>query len=208
MPGLGRACAALALSLSLAAAAARAEDAAKPGAAAPVVIVVDVQAIQRDSLAGKSITSQREKYQMQFQSELDATRKQLQETEQELAKQQGATPQPIFAQKVQAFEQQAAGFQRRAQGAVRALDKSSSLASNDLSKAIIEATNDVAGELGANLVLHKHQVFLHDPRMDVTQMVLDRVNKRLPTIAFPTPVVEGEGGATASAPTASAKSKK
>lgn len=158
---------------------------------APVVIVVDTNRIQRDAAAGKAIVAQREKYQQTFNGEFEAARKRLQKEELELSKQKAILGQQAFEERVRAFNEEVALFQRRYQSALRALEKSTAAAHNELQKATIEATSEVASEMGAGLVVHKQNVFLHDERMDVTDKVIERVNKRLPSVNFPAPVVEG-----------------
>ncbi|MGE5546402.1 MAG: OmpH family outer membrane protein [Solirubrobacterales bacterium] len=173
-------------------------DAAK--LTAPVVVIVDTSRIQREALAGKAITAQREKFQQSFQSEFEPARKQLQQQEMELAKQRSAMNPQTFEQKARAFEEEAAAFNRRTQAASRALDKSTATAHNELQRATIEVTSEVASELGAGLVLHKQTVFLHDPRMDVTDRIIERLNKRLPTVAFPPPELEAPAGTPTAPP--------
>jgi len=156
----------------------------------PVIVIVDVQQAQRESAAGRALMSQRDKYQQQFQTDFNATRHQLQVSDQDLARQRGTMPQELYDQKVKDLEQQVVAFQRRTQVAVRALEKSTEAASGELMNTILTITGELAGEMGANLVLPKQQVVLHEPGMDVTAQVIDRLNRRLPTLTFPVPVVD------------------
>lgn len=185
---------------------AAATEVAKPGQAltAPVVIVVDLNRVQRDTLAGKQIAAQRDKYQQSFNSEFEGTRKQLQQTEQELAHQRTTLAADVFQEKARVLNESVATFQRRFQGAARALDKATGQASNDLQKMAITVTSEIASEMGAGLVMHKQHVFLHDERMDVTGAIIERINKRLPAVAFPAPEIEG---AAVPAPAAKAPPK-
>jgi Skp family chaperone for outer membrane proteins len=169
----------------------QATTAQAPGAVtAPVVIIVDVQQAQRESVAGKMLIVQRDKYQQSFQSEFTATRQQLQVADQDLAKQKASLSPEAYNERVKGLEQQVVVFQRRTQGAVRALEKSTDAAGAELMNTIIAVTGEIANEMGATLVMHKHQVFLHEPRMDVTALVVERVNKKLPSINFPVPVID------------------
>lgn len=155
-----------------------------------VVIIVDVPQIQRDSSAGKALMTQRDKYQQSFQADFNAARQALQVSDQELAKQKGTIPQEVYDQKAKALEQQVVAFQRRTQVAVRSLEKSSEIAASELMNAILSITGELAGELGANLVVPKQQVVLHEPSMDVTAQVIERLNRKLPSVNFPPPVVD------------------
>jgi Skp family chaperone for outer membrane proteins len=163
---------------------------ARSAPAAPVIIIVDVQQAQRDSVPGRSLMTQRDKYQQEFQSDFNATRHQLQVSDQDLARQRGTMSQEAYDQKVKLLEQQVVVFQRRTQLAVRALEKSTEAASGELMNTILTITGEIAGEMGATLVLPKQQVVLHEPSMDVTAQVIERLNRRLPTLTFPVPVVE------------------
>lgn len=202
MPGLlrGRLVAAVLAFASLSFSVAASEPPrAASGLAAPVVIVVDLNRVQRDTLAGKQIAAQRDKYQRSFSSEFETTRKQLQQTEQELARQRSALAPEAFQDKARALNEEVAVFQRRFQGAARALDKATAQASNELQKAAINVTSEVASEMGAGLVMHKQHVFLHDERMDVTNIIIERINKRVPSVTFPEPEIEGAAAPAAKA---------
>ena len=47
---------------------------------------------------------------------------------------------------------------------------------------VMQIVAEVALERGANIVLAKHQVLIFDRTLDVTQTVLDRLNRRLPDV--------------------------
>ncbi|MBI3447278.1 MAG: OmpH family outer membrane protein [Magnetospirillum sp.] len=157
---------------------------------AMTIIIVDIQQAQRESMAGKALAGQRDKYQQSFQGEFNATRQKLQSSDQELAKQKGTMTQEAYDLKVKALEQQVVAFQHRTQVAVRALEKSTDQAMGELMNTILTITGEIASESGATLVLPKQQVVLHEPRMDVTAQVIERLNKKLPTLNFPAPQVE------------------
>lgn len=182
--------AALLCCLLPAAASAQSPPQAVAAAPATVIVIVDANRIQRDSLAGRGVGSERERYQQSFNTEFEHTRKELQAAEQDLARQKSSLPPETFQDKARELNMRIAEFQRQYQGAVRALDRSSALASGELQKAIIAVTSEVASEMGAGLVLHKQQVFLHDERMDITDTVMERLNKRLASVPFAAPEVE------------------
>lgn len=154
------------------------------------IVVVDANRIQRESLAGKAMVAERERYQQAFNSDFEGTRKQLQLSEQELARQRPNLPSDVFQDKARDLNTRIADFQRQYQGTVRALDKSSATASNELQKAVVSVTSEVASELGVGLVMHKQHVFLHDERMDITNIVIERLNKRVASVPFPVPETE------------------
>lgn len=162
-------------------------SAVKPGGAPVVIVVVDANRVQRESLAGKAVAAERERYQQSFNGEFEGARKRLQSAEQDLVRQRSSLPSESFQDKVRELNARIAEFQRQYQSAVRALDKSTAVASNELQKAVVGVTSEVASEAGAGLVLHKQQVFLHDERMDITNVVIERLNKRISSVPFPVP---------------------
>lgn len=158
----------------------------------PTVMVLDVQAALQQSVAAKSLRAQRDQYLQGFQADLDKNRAALKDMEADLIKQKSAMAPEIWQQKARSFEQQVFEFNQRFQRSNQAVDKSFRAGMSELSDALAQVTEELAGELGANLVLPKSQIFLHDPRMEVTQQVIERLNKKYPSVTFPTPTVEGE----------------
>ncbi|MBC7906504.1 MAG: OmpH family outer membrane protein [Rhodospirillaceae bacterium] len=192
----------LAVAFSLATSAAAPAAAETPAGKLPqaTVMVLDVQAALQQSVASKSVRAQRDQYLQTFQAELEANRRSLKDTEAELIKQKSAMAPDVWAQKARTFEQQVYEFNQRFQRNNQAVEKSFRAAMSELSDAMAQVTEEVAGELGANLVLPKSQIFLHDPRMELTQTVIDRLNKKHPSVNFPAPTVEGEPGAKSAPP--------
>lgn len=158
----------------------------------PTVMVLDVQAALQQSVAAKGLRAQRDQYLQTFQSDLDKNRAALKEVETDLVKQKSAMAPEIWQQKARAFEQQVFEFNQRFQRGNQAVEKSFRTGMGELSDALAQVTEELAGEVGANLVLPKSQIFLHDPRMEVTQQVIERLNKKYPSVNFPAPTVEGD----------------
>lgn len=157
------------------------------------VMVVDVQTALQQSSAAKGLRTQRDQYLQGFQAELEKNRAALKETETELVKQKSAMSPEAWQQKARSFEQQVFEFNQRFQRNNQAVEKSFRTGMGELSDALAQVSEELAGELGANLVLPKSQIFLHDPRMEMTQQVVDRLNKKFPSVNFPAPQVEGDG---------------
>lgn len=164
------------------------------------VMVVDVQAALQQSSAAKALRAQRDQYLQALQAELEKNRAALKETENELVKQKSAMAPEAWQQKARSFEQQVFEFNQRFQRNNQAVDKSFRAGMSELSDALAQVSEELAGELGANLVLPKSQIFLHDSRMEVTQQVIERLNKKYPSVTFPKPAVEGDGSPRVTTP--------
>ncbi len=158
----------------------------------PVIMVVDPQAVLQKSKAGQAVRVEHDHYLQSMQSELDTNRKALKENENELMKEKAVLSQEAWQQKARAFEQQVVELNQRYQKGNLAVEKSYRVAITALTRAFDQVTEEVAGEVGCNLILPMQQVILHDPRMDLTQTVIDRMNKKIPTVDFPTPLLDSD----------------
>lgn len=164
------------------------------GISAPVIIVIDLQEVVKDSTAGKGLLAQRDKYLQQYQSEFAKEEQSLRGAEQELARQRTVLSPEAFAEKRRGFEQQVVELQRKAQESRRSLEEAFGKGMNQLNQALVKVSDEIAQENGATIVLAKNQVFLHDPKMEVTKTAIERLNKRLPSVEFPTPAKASASG--------------
>ncbi|KAA0598707.1 Skp family chaperone for outer membrane proteins [Azospirillum lipoferum] len=188
-----------AASLVLAAGAAQAQSATKaeapkadvpaPGAElkAPVIAVIDVQKIMQDSNASKGITKSFESLRDSYQKEISALEDKLRKNEDELRKQQTVLSPEALANKRRDFEKQVADVQKTVQTRKRALETSLNEAMAVVHKTMVEVVADISRERGANLVLARQQFVLVDTQLDVTDAVMERVNKKLPQVALNVP---------------------
>ncbi len=154
---------------------------------APVIIVIDLQEVVKQSTAGKAIIAQRDKYLQQYQAEFSKQEDSLRDAEKELTRQRTLVSPEAFADKRQAFEKKVVEAQRKAQERRRGLEQSFGKAMSELNQTLIKVSDELAQESGANIVLAKNQVFLHDSRMEYTKAAIERLNKRLPAVDFPEP---------------------
>lgn len=157
---------------------------------APVVIVVDIQQIQQEAAAYKAIQSQLDAQRDVYQKEIAAQEEKLRGADQELARQRTILSQEAFAQKRREFDQQVADIQRSVQVRKRTLDQAYAEAVGQVRKALLQIVADVAGERKANIVLARQQVLVVEESLDVTKLVMERLNKALPTVQVTLPSVK------------------
>ena len=172
-----------------AAAAAPQQPAAKPGEPlkSPVVAVVDVQRIMQESSASKGIQKAIESQRDSYQKEIQTLEDKLQNAENELRKQQTVLAPDAFATKRRDFEKQVADVQRTVQERKRTLDTAFNEAMTNVQKTMLEIVQDIADERGANVVIPRNLLVLFASNLDVTENVLERLNKQLPTVAVTIP---------------------
>jgi len=169
---------------------------ARPGPEAPLspggdavlrVVVVDIQQVQQQSLAAQGVQRALEAQRETFQREIQAQEDRLRAAEQELAERRGELSQDQFAQRRREFEQQVIEGQREVQARSRALEQALSEGMRAVQQRIMQIVAEVALERGADIVLARNQVLIFDRALDVTQVVVERLNAQLPSVDVPVP---------------------
>lgn len=177
----------VAAGVTFAAPAVFAQDAPKTDLKAPVIAVVDVQRIMQESNASKGVSKAFESLRETYQKEISALEDKLRKSEEELRKQQTVLAPDALAGKRRDFEKQVGEVQKTVQSRKRALETALNEAMGVVHKNMVEIVADVARERGANLVLARQQFVLVDTQLDVTDTVMERVNKKLPQVALNVP---------------------
>jgi Skp family chaperone for outer membrane proteins len=172
---------------------------------APVIGIVDTDAILRDSLASKGVRLERDKFATQYQTQVQEDEKKLRAEDEELAKQRGVMAPDVFQSRATAFQQKLADFQTRVRDKQERLDYSFQQSMQEIGQSIYAVAGEVAKERGINTVLARSQILLVvDPGMDITAPVLTKLNARLPNVKFQDPAtltrVDDQGNAVGGAP--------
>jgi outer membrane protein len=154
---------------------------------ASVVAVVDVQFILQEAAASKSIQKQLEAQRETYQSEISKQEDRLRAAEKDMNRQRSIVSPDEFAQQRREFEQQVADVQRTVQARKRVLDQAFNESMTKVRDAVLQTVSEVAGEQKATLVLAKQQVVLAEKSLDLTATVLERVNKKLPSVPVTVP---------------------
>jgi len=155
-----------------------------------VVAVIDFQKLERDALAAKNIRSQVEAYRAKYAATISHEEEQLRQQEQELKRQRAILSPEAFAQRRREFEDSVARLQRQVQNRTRRLERSIEASLASVNKVLGPIIKELSGEFGFTLVLDKRQVRYIDDRFDITPVVLQHLDGRLPQVTVPPP----EGG--------------
>lgn len=146
------------------------------------VATVNIQQVMGNSKAGKSVHDQLEKKQKDFQAEIAKKEEQLQKEDQELAKQQGVLAKAAFEEKVRAFRSKATDVQKEVQSKKALLDGAFERALAEIQKAVNEVIVDLAKEKGFAVAIPTSQILYGDPKLDVSEEVLKRLDDKLPKV--------------------------
>lgn len=181
---------------------------------APVIAIVDTDAILRDSLASKGVMLERDKFATQYQTQVQDEEKRLRAENDDLSRQRGVVAQDVFQNKATEFQRKLADFETRVRDKQERLDYSFQQSMAEIGQKIYSVAGEVAQQRGVNVVLARSQIFLiSNTGMDITEPVLTRLNSQLPSVKFQDPATltrvdpQGNpvGGAPGAAPAAPAQ---
>lgn len=147
-----------------------------------LIAVVNIQKIMQESTAAKSANEQLEGKQKSFQNELNKKDEALQKEDKELAKQRGVLSKEAFEEKTRTFRNKVTEIQKEVQSKKALLDSAYSRALNDIQKIVTEIIADLAKEKGFAVAIPTSQILYADNKLDISDAVLERLNKKLPKL--------------------------
>lgn len=149
---------------------------------APIVVIIDVERILRESLSAQSVRTQIEERRSTLRDEFTKLEDELRASEQELARQRTVLSEEAFAEKRKAYEGRVTEAQRKFDTSRRQLDQSFQKALKEIQVAMFQVAEGLGTELNADLVLARSQVIFFNEDLDITDRVLERLNKQLPAV--------------------------
>ncbi len=151
------------------------------------VKVVDIEAISRTAAAAKVISVQLRKFRAQFQADIQKEEEELRKANQELARKRTLLAPEVFAEERRKFEKRVVELQRMAQARNSEFGRISADAGRELRNAVNRALGQVAKERKITLILDRKGVAMfHDP-LDITAVVLKRLNEQFPSYTVEVP---------------------
>ncbi len=153
----------------------------------PVIAIIDMQRILRESLAVKAMQRDLEQQRASYQSELKQKEEALRNTDQELARQRAILSADAYAKRRQELEREVAQVQREIQERRKGLDEVYGQGMRQVRLRLIDIVQDIAKTRGADLVLAKATVVLVRPDLEITNEALERLNVELPSVALSVP---------------------
>ena len=151
------------------------------------IAIVDADSILRDATVVKGIREQildyRKKYENEFKKEEEA----LRTANEDLAKKRTILSPEAFAEERRKFERKVVDVQRLVQVRKQDLDKAQGVAMSKVEEALNQIINEIVTEHKLSIIMKSNQTVYYTRSIDVTQAVLDRLNKKLPSIKVPAP---------------------
>jgi len=181
------------------------QPAPAPVAGAPVVAIVDVQAVMRDTRAAQNLKSQVDQTRAAFEKDVERKKAELKSAEDELRRQQGSLAADALEQKRRQLERRFADARRQAEDRQAVLNRGFNEAMGKLREEMALSVADVMKNHGVTMVLPRAAVLVFDENLNLTAEVIEVLNRRLPSLRANL----GEGGtpAPAAGPVPSAAGK-
>ncbi len=149
---------------------------------APKILVIDRAAILSQSKVGQDIASQVRAYttaaEKEFKGESDALKRERTQLEQQAA----ILSADAKRQKLEAFQKRAQAFQQQVEHRQELIQGGVIKAREQVEQALGPILQGVMAERGANLLFDRNVVILGTVDVDVTPVVISRLNKKLPAV--------------------------
>ncbi|HEX6980040.1 MAG TPA: OmpH family outer membrane protein [Alphaproteobacteria bacterium] len=150
-------------------------------------VVADVLHILREAAAVQSIRQQIEKQRAAYQADLQKQENELRNADQELARQRALLAPEVFAERRKDLERRVADAQQLVQERRRSLDQAFNNAMQRVEQAMRDVIIEIVKERNYQVVLAKTQVVVVQSQLDITGEVMQRLNRKLPTVTVSIP---------------------
>ncbi len=150
-----------------------------------VVIVIDTNRIMREARATVEIARQVEAIGARYGSEFKAAEARLRQEDQALTNQRNLINKEAYKAKAQELHERLATLRSKAQRQRTNLDRARSEAVRKVQLQLLRVAGELAGELGANIVVQKAAlVWADESALEITEDALERLNEVLPSVTI------------------------
>jgi outer membrane protein len=152
----------------------------------PRILLIDRQAILRQSKVGQDVAKQVQGYADQAKADIAGQQKALQAEAQQLQQQVAILAADARAKKVQAFEVKQTGMQAAAQRREATIQGGFVKAQQTIAQTLEPILQTLMQQRGGNMILDKNALVYASPdavkAFDITQAAVDQLNQKLPTL--------------------------
>tara|TARA_B100001093_G_C26770457_1_gene989916 strand:- start:388 stop:909 length:522 start_codon:yes stop_codon:yes gene_type:complete len=144
--------------------------------------VVDFRGVLAKSNAAVSVRKQLDKERSKYKEEFADIEKKLRIAQRKLAKQRAIITAEAFETRARELKDKAKDAQKRAQATNQLLKKSFDQSMDKVRKHLLKIIAEVAEESGAGVVLFRSAIVIAVKKLEISQEVLKRLNKKLPSV--------------------------
>lgn len=152
---------------------------------APLIGIIDIQAVLRESAAVQSLSQKIEARREAALAGMQDREQALRAADINLAQRRASLSPEDYADERSKLEDEGIALQRELQEQRRQLDQIFSRGMSQVQQVLVQISQDIARENNLDLVLAKTTVILVRPEFDFTQEALERLNARLADVALP-----------------------
>jgi outer membrane protein len=154
-----------------------------PAAINNIISIVDTQVILEKSTAIQKVKDQLDKKAEEFKTESSSKEAYFKKKYEDLEKQKSVLSKEAFEQKNNDLAKEFSDTQKKIQENRNSLDKAYMEAMQEFEKTLTDIVKQEASKLGSKVALPKAQTLYSDSSLDITNNVLDILNKKLPIIS-------------------------
>jgi Skp family chaperone for outer membrane proteins len=158
----------------------------QPHPAAPMgqtrILVIDRQAVFQASKVGQDVMRQITGYRQSMSTQLKAEQDSLQREASALQTQGAILAPDVKAQRVKAFQAKEAAFRAKWETKQSQLQGGVQLAQQQIGQALVPILQGIMTERQANLLLDRAAVLNANQDLDITRVVIQRLDQKLPSV--------------------------
>lgn len=151
------------------------------------IAIINVDMIRRNAAAVQDIRNQISTFRTTFQADIQKEEDALRKAQQEVARQRTILSPEAFETERRKFEQSVVAVQRKVQKRKQTLDQAQSMAMAIVEKKVNEVVAELVKEHKLSLILKKTAAVFATPQLNISQAVLDLLNKQLPKVKVQVP---------------------
>jgi len=148
---------------------------------------LDADGVFAQSKAMKDIHEQMAKYQAEIQTVIDKEKEAAQKEEEELKRKRNLLAPEVLAEERKKFQDRIVSLQRRVQETNLKLNQVRAEATQKVSDVYRTVVADLVKLNKISMVFLKTQVVYADPKLDISQIVLEDLDARLPSVQVTNP---------------------
>ncbi len=148
------------------------------------VAVVDIQLVLDESIAVQDMQKNITKIGDEIENMMRAKEKELKKDEEIILKRRNSVSEADFEKEVAAFNKKLSDVQQMMQEKKTNLERAHVAAMEKVQGSTIAIVKAIAEEKNINLVLPSSQVFYATDKLNITKMVISRLNQQLKTLAI------------------------
>lgn len=152
------------------------------GAPIAGICALNLQGVFARSTAGQGLNARLQELQQEIAGELAPYQQTIEAEDQALSTSGASLPEAERQQRTQALQQRFAEFQQLRQTRLQELEYTEFMQRRALGAAVDPIVAAVYQERGCSILLNRAEVFYLNPQMEISELVLQRLNQQLPSL--------------------------